>query len=267
MNDDSNYIHIDKLNKRDFIYRIISLERLYQLFHDRENVLVNPSYWDDPYENIILKSTGVYENGEKFKFGMKDRIYGQCWSRHNASDAMWRLYSPNKCACSCRKCVECLENDPADKFAVRIRTRVDRLISGLCAEQKMFANMQCFIGSVQYLREKALDEFSKNIFRGVPLPQAVDVVSTLLVKRKAFVHEDEVRLLFYDIDGANKSDLFRYSVNPCAFIDQIMIDPCTTYQEYKLLEKNIREVTKFEGVIKRSLLCTPPGDLTIPFGG
>lgn len=78
------------------VYRIISKERFIELFQKEENILVHPSRWDDPYENFILKSKVKMKSGEVKDFDFHENIYGQCWSRHKASDAMWRIYSPNK---------------------------------------------------------------------------------------------------------------------------------------------------------------------------
>jgi hypothetical protein len=129
------------------VYRIISTDRLYQLFSERRNVLVRPSKWEDPFENFILNAQGRLSDGTVIRFGFNNDFFGQCWTLQNASDAMWRIYSPNK-------------------QSVRIRTTVRKLAIGLGAPLGEWAHVQAFIGRVRYLRKKQLTEFANNVLKG-----------------------------------------------------------------------------------------------------
>ena len=66
----------------------MKLHRLYQMFDERENVLVKPSMWDDPFENFILDARTRASDGKLRHFGFRDRVYGQCWTTEQRSDAM-----------------------------------------------------------------------------------------------------------------------------------------------------------------------------------
>ena len=57
----------DNLDKK--IYRIFSIERFKQLICSQELVLVNPSKWDDPFENFFLKGNAIDDKGKLFSFG------------------------------------------------------------------------------------------------------------------------------------------------------------------------------------------------------
>jgi hypothetical protein len=89
------------------------------------------------------------------------------------------------------------------------------------------------------------------------------LAQTLLVKRPAFRHEREVRLLYipYDKNQVAKN-LFSYCVDPYTLIDQIMIDPRVSKENWVELKQKIRNRTKFQGEIKRSLLYAPPPDFS-----
>ena len=88
---------------------------------------------------------------------------------------------------------------------------------------------------------------------------------TLLVKRPAFKHEREVRLICRPHDEGNvDSDLFSYPVDPQELIDQIMIDPRVAEDEAEALKRDIRSRTGFKGKILRSLLYAAPPSWTIP---
>ncbi len=242
-----NFINIDLNTKDQFIYRIISLKRLFELFSTKHNVLVSPKKWEDPFENFILKSKAILHDGEIVDFGFRDDFYGQCWSRHRASDAMWRIYSPGS-------------------NSVRIRTTIPKLADSLAKNLIPKQNIQCFIGKVRYLNNSKLMGFANNIFKGRINPQAHEVAETLLVKRPAFKHENEVRLLYFKSENGIARDIYRYDIDPHDLIDQIMIDPRVEYDKYLQIKDEIKTNTKFKGRILRSLLYAPPKGMVFPFG-
>lgn len=246
MTDGTQYTLLNSkgISRDTFIYRIISIDRLYEMFRNRENVLIAPYKWEDPFENFILKSTvQSVSSGEMGKFGFHDDLYGQCWTLHKASDAMWRIYSP-------------------DKRAVRIRTTIDRLARSLSASLGEWAHAQCFIGKVDYLSEPTLKKFAKSIFaNGL---DAHGPARSLLVKRLAFRHENEVRFLYFEKEKKQHPEgLFRYQIDPHTLIDQLMIDPRLDLADVTTLQNQIRSSTGFQGEIKRSLLYAPPNGFIV----
>lgn len=245
MNDFANYLNLEPEDLDKYVYRIISLERLNQLFNERINVLVHPELWDDPFENFIMKSNIRFDDGTIADIEFSDDYYGQCWSLHKASDAMWRIYSH-------------------DKKSVRIRTTIRKLAESLSSTLGDWKNVQSYIGRVQYLPNKKLMNFANTVFSGIPQPTSF--AKTLLVKRPAFSHENEVRLIYMDREKKRDSKLFGYAINPHELVDQIMIDPRLTKEEAEDLKQEIIESTKFEGAIKRSLLYAPPEGMVFSFG-
>lgn len=226
------------------VYRIFSKERLFELFTSRENVLVRPRMWEDPFENFILTSPVRTARGELGEFAFHEDVYGQCWSLLQASDAMWRIYS-------------------ADKTGVRVRTTIHKLASSLSAPLGEWAHAQAFIGKVRYLPDAELRTFATTIFS-----QGIDpcrIAQSLLVKRHAFSHEREVRLLYLEKDSQRKHarGLYRYAVDPHALIEQIMVDPRLPLEETNALMKEIRAETSFRGSLRRSLLYAPPRDFVV----
>lgn len=226
------------------IYRIISLERLLELFLTKTNTLVKPKMWEDVFENFILKSSVRLCNGEIVEYNLHDRIYGQCWTLQNASDAMWRIYS-------------------SDKKGLRIRTTIRKLAESLGNAQPSLPDVRCRIGRVEYLSEKKLMEVANSTFddSGIGVDE---LFRSLLVKRRAFLHESEVRALYEELDDISFSnDLYRYKIDPHYLIDQIMIDPRRSYEEFIGIKNIIQETTGFRGRIVRSLLYTLPKDITL----
>ncbi|MEW5029724.1 DUF2971 domain-containing protein, partial [Klebsiella pneumoniae] len=57
-----NAININNIDTP--VYRIFSYERFIELITTNQLVLVQPSMWDDPYENFFLKTEVVSDDGE-----------------------------------------------------------------------------------------------------------------------------------------------------------------------------------------------------------
>ena len=242
----TNYIGLSDVELDQYLYRIISVDRLVELFTNRQNVLVRPSQWDDPFENFVLKSQAKLSSGDVVTFDFNNDFYGQCWTTQKASDAMWRIYSPKS-------------------NGVRIRTTVRRLGDGLGKACGDWAHIQSFIGRVRYLKKKQMLDFANGVFaNGL---DATAFAKTLLVKRPAFRHEREVRLLYFEKENDRRgNNLFRYSIEPTELVDQVMIDPRLAKNDAAALKSEIKRRTGFGGQIKRSLLYAPPEGFIFPVG-
>jgi hypothetical protein len=216
---------------------------LFELFNNRKITLVHPSLWEDPYENFILKSKVKLSSGEIKDYTFHEDFYGQCWSLHKASDAMWRIYSK-------------------DCDAVRIKTTVRKLLGSLYNGGSNKPSMSCIVGKVQYLSEKSLKRFANSIYVNGELTKE-NLFRSLLVKRLAFKHESEIRLLYFDLDRKVKGDFYFFDIQPDELIEQIMLDTRCTYNEFEDFKTEILEKTSFSGPIKRSLLYTAPENIEL----
>lgn len=246
---ESNYINLDLgVKERDkYIYRMISVDRLYELFSKNQNVLVSLSKWDDPFENFIMKSKFKNPNDDLVTIEFRNDFYGQCWTQHKASDAMWRIYS-------------------SESKGVRIRTTFSKLANSLALTLGESKDSECFIGKVSYLNNKKLMDFANSIFKGISNPGGDLLAKTLLVKRPAFKHEKEVRLLYFNKGNVVKSCVHKYAIDPHELIDQIMIDPRLNHKEVEKTKECIKNKTGFKGRILRSNLYVLPKDLIFPLG-
>src|SRR5688572_1778461 len=65
------------------LYRIMRFERVVQIFESRSIFFAHPSTWEDPYETQV-------------KHPLANQVFGQCWCTRGVSDAMWRIYSPDR---------------------------------------------------------------------------------------------------------------------------------------------------------------------------
>jgi len=211
----------------------------------KENTLVKPKLWEDTFENFILKSKVRHVSGEIKTYNYHERMYGQCWTLESSSDAMWRIYSPNK-------------------EGIRIRTTIGQLLNSIySAQETALPDAHCCIGKVEYLKDKKLMERANSTFDETGILVG-NIFRSLLMKRLAFKHENEVRLIYDAWDEEiTQHNIYKYDFKPHENISQIMIDPRRSYDEFKSLEKIIRLATGFKGEIKRSLLYQLPKDTVL----
>lgn len=239
------YLNLEECEYDNHIYRIISYERFVELFDNRKNTLVKPKLWEDTFENFALKSKLKFPNGSEILLDTHERLYGQCWTTSKASDAMWRIYSHNK-------------------KSIRIRTTVDKLLTSLSNDNVDKAMTEACIGKVEYKSESKIMALAKKAFTKSGQMTFGSLFRTLLVKRKAFEHEKEIRLIQLDWGKElPQNDIFSYEIDPHELITQIMIDPRISDQEFKKITNDIRQRTGYQGEIKKSLLYRLPKTVTI----
>jgi hypothetical protein len=192
------------------IYRIYPKHRFLELLRSGKNALVKPDLWNDPFENFFLRSAVLGPKGERIVISsLADDWYGQCWTLNEDTDAMWRIYSH-------------------DKDGIKVRTTIRKLFDSFYDENDKFARLKFLMGSVRYWKEaEIVDLMNKVSFYDIAFGgQATGFAELLCVKREAFEHEREVRLLFQDLAPKRSSGpvvLFDIEVNKV--FDEVVLDP------------------------------------------
>lgn len=234
-----NFLNLTENELDRPIYRIMKEEHVIGLFTEQRNVLSQIHNWKDKFENFQMALGGVLD-GEQFEFSFKNDFVGQCWTRHALSEAMWGIYA----------------NDASKRF-LRIKSTPRKLLTALAKAHPMMPQDTCFIGKVLYKTERGLKAFLNE--RAQLSISAVDIASTLLLKRLAFKHENEVRLLFFGnaADYENKG-LYKYVVDPNDMVIQIMADPNRDRTNWVNDKARLKRETGFAGEIKRSKMYDPP---------
>jgi len=190
--------------KKDFssIYRFISFEYFVNIVQTQKLTFVKPELWEDPYEGFVFKALKSKEGKLQIESIAKslnpkiqipimminhfsDLFHGQSWSKHEETDALWRIYSYNNRAVRIE-----IDNDS-----------ISRLENVICDE-------------VVYKDFSSLKEEIEDLFDDEG--KKISFVKILLRKRKAFEHEGEVRLLTqpnFDFLPDNKTDGQRILMN------------------------------------------------------
>lgn len=230
------------------IYRIYSKRWFLDLLNSRENGLVKPRIWDDPFENFFLRSEVTGLDGEKISIeNLAENWYGQCWTLNADTDAMWRIYSP-------------------DKDGIKVKTTVRKLFDNFYDVHDTFADLKYLIGRVQYKTEAEIVKLmERSTFTGIVLGgQATGFARLLCIKREAFEHESEVRLLFQDLDpkrARGAATRFKFDVNTVC--DEVALDPRLDQTEFDAMEAEIKSAGCTLPVSQSTLYRAPKFNLAL----
>jgi hypothetical protein len=223
-----NY-HPSLLDKN--IYRVMPVHRLFELFESHELTLVQPNKWDDPFENLVLAGLidGVFDKhpaGKVFRMN----IYGQCWTTHRETDAMWRIYS-------------------SDKQGVKVRCTVRNLLSSIIQNNSEFDSEGTFLGKVEYLPQKTL----LSILSSIDDIYGLEAARSLMYKRREFKHESEVRLVY----TRAADEVKKLVINPQEVFDEIIFDPRMNEHIYESYSQSVL-AKGFKGRVAKSTMYQLP---------
>jgi hypothetical protein len=189
------------LSKDTLLYRYMSLSQLVALVETGTAYLTRIVEWDDTWEAPLL-TLPTQLAGEAVKMPLwtaREILCGQCWSLARESDALWRIYST-----SCE--------------GVRIGTTVDQITDVADIEHGLLAPVLYF----DDLAAAGADLRSRRDY--------LQPFANALLKRRAFEHEREVRLVTLDDEqcvapGPRGRKRIYYAVNPASFLKSITVDP------------------------------------------
>lgn len=232
------------------IYRIFPLWCLEESLRLRRITLVQPRAWEDPFE-IIGEAIAVsqWSAGQVIINQDLPPAFAQCWSATSESDTLQRAYSR-------------VDKDPRFKRntcpryeGVQVKSTARKLLQALCAQPPSVGIGHAYAGAVRYLNhDKILQRIANTIaaygldaFR-VPRNRA----DLLLLKRPAFEHEGEVRLL-YVCNEESSETLLHVPVDPNDVFDEIRFDPRLEPFEFRERESVIRSLG-YHGTVGQSEL-------------
>ena len=230
------------------IFRIITKARLLDVLKRRELTLVRPAKWDDPFENFLLQCRVELAGGLTASLeGMREQLYGQCWTMLQESDAMWRIYAPTK-------------------DGVKIRSTAGKLYDAIYDPRNDFAPLSYYLGKVEYYEEQDIIDLISDPKRSGALvfdSSGKGQVHALLIKRLEFAHEEEVRLI-YRSNVSGGPDTVSFSVDPNDLFEEMTIDPRLSDADAQLLTEELRR-HGYSGPVAQSGLYRLPS-LTIKAG-
>lgn len=192
----SGLILDDKLKAETKLYRYMPLSQFMHMIEKGETYLTSIKYWEDEWELPISKFT---KELSKKEFNSNKDLYGQCWSLEGVSDALWKIYSPSK--------EGILIETAASKFNL-----ISNIKFGMLSPVIYYSDLK-----QAYLALEDIKDPKKTFAEG-------------LLKRYAFKHENEVRLIVINNEEClgkryENCEHINLKINPIEFIDSIIIDP------------------------------------------
>lgn len=161
--------------KPRFLYKTMPLENFLKTIK-KGLWFAKPSEWTDPFEKRFY-SARCFVNGEnKIINPLKDRFLCCCMTSIGQSEAHWNIYS-------------------REQIGIQLKINREKFISFL---EKLPQNYNFFIGKAEYQKQTEIeDPLFKNTFLGKSFnyQDNNDLVKLLLLKRKAFEYEKEVRFI------------------------------------------------------------------------
>ena len=235
---------IDSAYLDEPIYRIFSFKYFQELFTKKELVLLNPSKWDDPFENFFLQTNVEFPDGTLASLKSQyDDWYGQCWTTQADSDAMWRIYSQKNAITGIHD-------------GIRISTTVRKLFDAIWNTADRQSFLKFFIGKVEYSTEDKIIAFLLSTsFTQIMNGGTNDLFAKLLmIKRTEFEHENEVRIIVNDVQK-NVGDhvLYKITIDPATLFDEVCIDPRLKVLEFRKMKSDIQAMGIKQPIIQSQL--------------
>ena len=254
------------------IYRIHSYRYLGDLLSGKL-VLRSTSCWTDRYENLIAMCgySAEAEDAEiKQYFFDQTRLptFAQCWTTIQESDALWRIYS--------HLTKKGIAGSTFSKDeGVRLRTTPRKLVKCLAGSFSDKSKENCYIGPVHYLDAQQLKQYIADII-GTNREHAFSGfsghVDALMLKRNAFEHEQEIRLLYIDTGREFKGeDQVEVPIDVNTVIEEITLDPRIPEGDKRIRREKWLRSKDFKNEISISMLYLgilldvqlhPPEELT-----
>jgi len=213
----------EKLNKRPYLYRIELLERFYQILDNKKIAFVKPEKWEDPLENIIFNAK-IIKDGKPYQHPAKDSIFAQCWTYDGDSYGIWKIYTTKANNAGITK----------RHMGIRLTTKLNWLKHLTKKNEGEF-----YYGLVNYLPKYKLDMMPKDasIIKALKKEQAnKEHLKTLLIKRKSYTFENEVRLFYIKSANRqpNKPNFLQFlNIEPLQFISSVRFDPGMPFGEFQ----------------------------------
>ncbi len=227
------------------IFRVFPYAYFKEILEKGNNILVRPSMWEDPFENILFNHSYCDRNGENIDIScIRDSWYGQSWTdRKDECDGLWRVYSNN-----------------GQNRCVRVKTTVQKIFSPLYVNS--MSEWQCFIGKVEYVPEEYILNLLERSQALSTDRTNINQTQLLLTKRLAFKYENEVRILYCKgVQENNHDTIYKYVINPNEVFDEVLLDPWLPDRMVRNIQDDIY-CAGFRGIVRKSQIYAKVGFTT-----
>lgn len=261
-------LNIDESDLDKPIYRIIDFDRLISILKTGSVELNHPNIWNDPFEDLLNKISFIKE-GRSFSDPSLSFIYAQCWSYSEENDLLWRVYSKGdgvRIKSTPRKLINSLLESDFFK-QVNDKPKIVETIpiddeTGKIGYEPLKEDIDCYIGNVKYADKESIIYYLQNESYS---NRYEAIMNSLILKRKPFANEEEVRLLVYHFQGPifeMCSDRLEFNFDINEVYDEIVFDPRISIVRFEAFGKTIRQ-EEYNNPIYRSKIYDKPEEILI----
>lgn len=237
------------------IYRYMKWEYLQQFYSEprHEWVLVRPCLWQDKFEHFIFKCDRVHSKQMNIDIGISnlaDQYYAQCWTIIEESSLQWLVNKHHS-----NSCHDNANDDDNGEIWVKVRSTPRKLLEAMFYSsdnlvKDTFNIMTYFIGQVEYLDSKIIENFTiTNPYQLID-QSGIQQVLFLLQKRMPYQQEHEVRLIMQvDSNFCTKHPhpkIGRKIDNWYDLIDEIVLDPWVTQNQEAAVKLYLLQLSQQE---------------------
>lgn len=216
------------------LYKYMNVQRAINFLRTREFCFVEPTMWHDPYESRFYKADYKNVNYKPIQ------LFCTCLTNRMSNEAAWRMYRGN--------------NGGIEDRTIRFDFKRSSLLKALDK-----TGIKFYLGYANYAyTKKQIDEIHKNtnpeyekLFSNFSEDKFVNL---LLIKRKAFEYESEVRLFMKpEYRKPNNGDYIEINNNIKAvrfcledlidMVNQISVDPSCSELEYKMIASYVKQIS------------------------
>lgn len=204
------------------IYRIFPLWYFEEALRVKNLALVPPQRWEDPYESLPWSIVITRKSGQTFLEKHILPVYAQCWSGTHESDTLLRAYS------RVSKDPHHNRNILIREEGVKVKTTARKLINAIVKSNQTFPKDSFYFGRVDYVPPDKIKKFiGDTIYQKgeTALYRGIDLAKLMLLKRPAFQHEDEYRLLYIEDRNVQEQKIIQLSFEPNEVFDEVTFDP------------------------------------------
>lgn len=166
-------------------------------------------------------------------------VYAQCWSATEESETLLRAYS------RLIRHPHFGRNECPGEEGVAVISTPRKLLECLQAWAQADHKHCCFIGRVKYLSDVGVREnIGKAFSHELPERKVSErqMAEFLLLKRNAFEHENEVRLIYVETREISPPDWISCKIEPNEIFDGVKFDPRLSESEKKEREESARKL-------------------------
>lgn len=254
-NAQKEYIRLNCFNDLDLdmpIYRFLK----YDVFVEHSLIpgklsMSKPKLWRDPYDALLYKCTAKMIDAPNVSMeGLLDKVFAMCWTKTPESELLWNGY--------------CYGNIKS----IRLKSTPRKILKYLFDfNTEGFYNL-FFASKVVYRnREKYVEEVKNHQFSKYGMGGSLHdlLIASLFVKTDEHQDENEIRFVFYDINGGNTgSDYYSFKVDINDVVDEITLNPLLKECDTAVLAQDLK-VKGFFNPVKQSNLNSFPKDLILDF--